>query len=74
MKKALLYLRIYYVWENIKSLYNNNKFEISSPSWNGKFELSEELYSVSDIQDYFEYIIWQFIRNFTNKFHTFKDI
>ena len=49
-------LSIYYTWKNIKGSYNNNKFEISAPTWNDKFELSDGSYSVSDIQDYFEYI------------------
>ena len=31
----------------------NNKFKISDPNWNEKFELTDSLYSVSDIQDYF---------------------
>ena len=52
---ALSNLSIYYTWENIKSTYNNN-FQISAPTWNDKFELPDGLYSVSDIQDYFEYI------------------
>ena len=34
-----------------------NKFKISVPTWNDKFELSDGSYSVSDIQDHFEYII-----------------
>ena len=34
---------------------NNNKFKISAPAWNDKFELPDVSYSVSDIQDYFEY-------------------
>ena len=50
-------LCIYYTWENIKSSYNNNNFKISAPIWNYKFELPDELYSVSDIEDYFEYIL-----------------
>ena len=54
---ALSNLSIYYTWKNIKSSYNNNKFEISAPTWNDKFELSDESCSVSDIQDYFEYIL-----------------
>ena len=54
---ALSNLSIYYTWKNIKSLYNNNKFKISAPTWNDKFELPDEFYSVSDIQDYFEYIL-----------------
>ena len=53
---ALSNLSIYYTWKNIKSSYNHNKFKISAPTWNDKFELPDGLYSVSDIQDYFEYI------------------
>ena len=30
---------------------------MSAPTWNGEFELPDGSYSVSDIQDYFEYII-----------------
>ena len=48
---------IYYTWKNIKSSYNNNKFKISAPTWNDKFELPDGSYSVLDIQDYFEYIL-----------------
>ena len=54
---ALSNLRIYYTWKNIKSSYNNNKFKISAPTWNDKFESPDGSYSVSDIQDYFEYIL-----------------
>ena len=50
-------LSIYYTWKNIKSEYNNNKFKIHAPTWNDEFDLHERSYSVSDIQDYFEYII-----------------
>ena len=50
-------LSIYYTWKNIKSLYNNNKFKISAPTWSEEFELPDGSYSVSDIQDYFEYIL-----------------
>ena len=53
---ALANLSIYYIWKNIKSEYNNNKFKISAPTWNDAFELPDGSYSVSDIQDYF-YII-----------------
>ena len=35
----------------------NNKFRISAPTWSDKFELSDGSYSVSNIQDYFKYII-----------------
>ena len=51
---ALLNLSIYYTWKNIKRSYNNNKFEISAPTWNDKFELPDGWNFVSDIQDYFE--------------------
>ena len=43
--------------ENIKNLYDNNKFKISAPIWNYKFELPDWSYSVSGIPDYFEYIL-----------------
>ena len=54
---ALSNLSIYYTWKNIKNSYNNNKFKISAPTWNDKFELPDGSYSVSDIHDYFEYIL-----------------
>ena len=50
-------LGIYYTWKNIKSSYNDNKFKKSASAWNDKFELPDRSYSVSDIQDYFEYIL-----------------
>ena len=43
--------------EKLKSSYNNNKFKISAPTWNEEFELPDGSYSISDIQDYFEYIL-----------------
>ena len=54
---ALSNLSIYYTWKNIKSSYNNNKFKISAPTWNDKFELPDKSYSISDIQDYFQHIL-----------------
>ena len=54
---ALSNLNMYYTWKNIKSSYNNNIFKISAPTWNDKFELPDGSYSVSGIQDYFEYIL-----------------
>ena len=54
---ALVNLSIYYTWKNIKSAYNNNKFKISAPTWNNEFDLLDRSYSISDIQDYFEFII-----------------
>ena len=52
-------LSISYTWKSIKKSYKNNKFKISVATWSKKFELYIGLYSVSDIQDYFEYIIKQ---------------
>ena len=37
--------------------YENNKFKISAPKWNEFFELPDVSYSVSDIQDYFKYVL-----------------
>ena len=54
---ASVNLSIYYAWKNIKSKYNNNKFKISAPTWNETFDLPDSSYSISDIQDYFEFII-----------------
>ena len=50
-------ISIYYTWKNIKSSYNNNKFKVSAPAWNDKFELTDRSYSLSDIRDCFEYIL-----------------
>ena len=54
---ALANLSIYYTWKNVKSIYNNNKFKISAPTWNETFDLPDGLYNISEIQDYIEYII-----------------
>ena len=51
--------------KNIKSSYNN-KFKISASTWNEEFKLSDGSYSVSDIQDYFKYILKKHGEN-TNK-------
>ena len=63
---ALSNLSIYYSWKNIKSSYNNNKFKISVPTWNDEFELPDGLYSVSNIQDYFEHILKKHEKNIEN--------
>ena len=41
----------------MKKSYENNKSEMSAPTWNDKFELPDGSYSVTDIRDCFEYII-----------------
>ena len=42
--------------KNIRRYYKNNKLKIIAPTWNDEFELSDDSYSVSNIQDYFEFI------------------
>ena len=54
---ALSNLSIYYTWKNTKKSYKNSKFKISAPKWNKEFELPDGSYYISDIQDYFEYIL-----------------
>ena len=40
---ALANLSIYFTWEKMKSVYNNNKFIISTPTptWNDTFDLAD---------------------------------
>ena len=52
---ALANLSIYYTWKNVKSIYNNNKFKISAPTWNGTFGLPDGSYNISEIQDFIRY-------------------
>ena len=50
-------LSIYYNWKNVKSIYKNNKFKISTPTWNETFDLPDGSYNIPAIQNYFDYII-----------------
>ena len=50
-------LSIYHTWKNISKKNKNNKFSKSTPTWNNKLELPDGSYSISDIQDYFQYIM-----------------
>ena len=63
---ALSNLSIYYTWKNIKSSYNNNKFKISAPTWSDEFKLTDGSYSISYIQDCFEYILKKNSENVDN--------
>ena len=54
---ALANSSIYCTWKYIKSEYKNHDFKISAPTWNDTFDLPDGSYSISDIQDYFEFII-----------------
>ena len=49
-----------------KSSYKNNKFKISVPTWSDEFELPDGPYSISDIQDYYEYIFKKHSENVDN--------
>ena len=40
---ALSNFSVYYTWKNIRKSYKNNKFKISTPTWNGTFELPDGL-------------------------------
>ena len=46
--------------------YKNNKFKISAPTWNDKFELPDGSYSVSDIQDYFEHFLKKLVNHYNH--------
>ena len=63
---ALSNLSIYYTWKNIKSSYNNNKSKISASTWSEEFKLPDGSYSISDIQDYFQYILKKHSKNVDN--------
>ena len=54
---ALSDISIYYTWKNIKKSCKNNKFKISTPTWNENFGLPDGSYSISNIQVYLEYIM-----------------
>ena len=41
---ALANLSIYCTWKNVKSIYKNNKFKISAPTWNEAFDLPDGSY------------------------------
>ena len=53
-------------YQNIKSSYNSNKFKILVPTWNDKFLLPNESYSILNMQDYFEYILQKNNENIDN--------
>ena len=54
---ALANLNIYFTRKNVKSDYKNNKSKISAPTGNESFNLPDGSYSITDIQDYFEFFI-----------------
>ena len=68
---ALSNFRIYCTWKNIKNSCNTNKFEISAPTWNDKLELPDVSYSLSDIQNCFEYILENAVKILINHQHKY---
>ena len=48
---------MYSRWKNIKKLNKINNFKILAPTWNEDFEITDGPYSISDIQDYSEYVL-----------------
>ena len=51
---ALVNLSIYYTWKKVKSIYKNNKFKITAPTWNDTFDLPDGSHNIPEIQDYLE--------------------
>ena len=54
---ALANLSIYYTWKNVTSVFKNNKFKLSAPTWNETFDLPDGSYNIPAIKNYFEYVI-----------------
>ena len=52
--------------ENFKKSYRNNKSKKSAPTWNEEFGLPDRSHSLSDIQEYFEYILRKHSSNFND--------
>ena len=50
-------LTLYYMWKNIGKQYKNLELKILTLRWNDEFELPDSSYSVSDLQDYIQYIM-----------------
>ena len=56
MNMLLVEIFLFITQNNIRQQFKNNKLKIIAPIWNGEFELPDCFYSVSDIQDYIDYI------------------
>ena len=54
---ALQKLSIYYTQNNVRKQFKINKLDIIAPKWNDEFKLPDGFCSMSDIEDYMEYII-----------------
>ena len=60
---ALSILSICYTWKSIKKACKSNKFKISAPTWSDELELPDGSYLISDIQNYFEYVLKKHNKN-----------
>ena len=49
-----------------KNSYNNSKFKIFAPTCSDTFSINDGSYSISDIQDYLEYILKKHSENVDN--------
>ena len=63
---ALSNLSIYYTWKKVKSSYKNSSSKRSAPTWSEEFKLLDGSYSISDIQDYLQYILKKYSESFEN--------
>ena len=68
----LYQILIFTIHRKTKKSYNNNRFKISALTWNDKFELPDGSYSISNIQDYFEYILKNIVVILIIPQYTFK--
>ena len=57
MKRLLHYQILVFITPGKTKSSCNDKFKISAPTWNEEFTLPDGSYSLSDIQDYFEYVL-----------------
>ena len=63
---------MYCIWKNIKSQIITKDLKKLAPIWNKDFELIYGSYSVSDIQQYFEYILKEYGKNINDNNPTIR--
>ena len=63
---------MYCIWKNIKSQIITKDLKKLAPTWNKDFELIDGSYSVSDIQEYFEYILKEYRKNINDNNPTIR--
>ena len=50
----------------IKNLYEGGELVLNASTWNYHFKLTDRSYSISDVQDYFQYILKNYGENIDN--------